>query len=432
MWSPKQNLVFDTIIDGGADTIIIPGPTQSGKSISGVYAFAALASRTAGQEFIIGSHTQRQLEASVLKHMRDAARFVASGTGLPCEFRREGEHYIMDSACPWVPNPAPNIFYPVLGSNAGAEGRARSFAVAGALIDEGTLWHEAALNQIIARCSSPGAVFVTLTNPSGPLHPLKVKLIDPYDPEYGGTHHPAYAHIPFELDDNPSLTDRYKERLAASFVGAEYDRMVLGRWAAMQGAIYPFLHEALAEPPPGFVPKYYTASGDYGGYNPTVIGLWAHYEVAGVKVTWLVREWIKPGGQTMRVDEQARRIKRELLGGLAAPLRRVTIDGTATELIVALKKVGLPVMPAENNPGTLYQSIQLTRARLESGRIRISRARCPYTVGSLSNYIWDPNSITDQPLKRDDHGADMVRYEAWAEGGEQARRTQRRPQRVGR
>ncbi len=427
MWSRKQRQVFRSIVaDPKAETIIIPGPTQSGKSVSGVYAFMTWASQSAGQEFIIGSHTQRQLESSVLRHMRDWALNIERQTGQPFMFRRQGEHYLMDSAAPGLDNPEPNTFYPVLGSNAGAEGRARSFSVLGALVDEATLWPESALNQIIARCSGRGAKACMITNPAGPLHPLKVKYID-------GGELPYVVHIPFALDDNPTLTERYKARIRQAFRGADRMRMVDGEWAAMEGAVYPFFSEALGEPPADAVPSYYTASGDYGGSNATCVGLWAHYVIDRQPVSWLVKEWYHDGKRhgTMKVADQARRVARELFGGLPAPLRRVSIDQSAHDFIVELRHRGLPVQPADNTPGTLIPSIQLTRTHLERGLMMISR-RCVNTMRSMSNYIWDPNSLIDRPLKQDDHAADMVRYEAWAQGGQQARDRRRSPRRIAR
>lgn len=429
MWSPKQRQVFAAINDPSVSTIIIPGPTQSGKSISAVTAFMNYTSQYAGMEFIIGSHSQRQLEAAVLSTMHR----WSDATG--CKIRGTGEHMLVESRTTRVPNPAPNTFWPILGSNAAAEKRARGFpGVKAGLIDEATLWPEGAINQVIARCSAPRSKVVMLTNPAGPLHPLKVKYIDPYDPKYGGTPHPRRMHIPFEMSDNPSLTPEYIEDQKINFTGAEQLRMVYGEWAAEEGAVYPLFSRCVDSPPMGLQPEYYTGSADWGESNPTAVGLWAHYRMEGTDVTWLVREWYHDHRKKghMPTDEQAQRVATSMFRGLDAPLRRVVVDRTATDFIDQLERNGVRASKAENVPDSLYPAIQLTNRRIENGTFRVS-PYCTNFKRSMSNLIWDPNLKNgDKPLKQDDHAADAARYEVWADGGVAARDRTRRPVRVAR
>ena len=429
-WSPKQLEVYRTIVTcHEVDSIDVVGPTQSGKSISTVYAFATWMSISAGQAFIIGSHSQRQLDRAVLRHLKEWAEIIEGRTGQRVRLEPQGSEFKLTSLCTAIEDPDDNILIPVLGSNRGSEGRARSFDALGTLADEATLWPDGVLAQLVARGSRPGAKHIRITNPAGPLHPIKQRI-----DRFAARPIRHYRHIPFELADNPTLTLRYRQQIEDSFIGAEKDRMVYGKWTANEGAIYPSLEDSIVDHLPAARPRYYTASGDYGGSNPTVIALWAHYFIGGKHLSIGVREWYHDGQQKghLKAAEQARRIRRELFSGLDAPLTQVTIDRTALELITELKRFKVPVVPAGNTPGTLYDSIQVTRAYLEHGLMLLLREGLPQIIGSLSDYIWDPNNLSgDVPLKRNEHGADAVRYEAWQRGGEQSHRERlQRPERI--
>ncbi|MDK6230831.1 PBSX family phage terminase large subunit, partial [Streptococcus agalactiae] len=42
----------------------------------------------------------------------------------------------------------------------------------------------------------------------------------------------------FTLDDNPALSEEYKESLKAEYTGLWYKRFILGQWVAAEGAVY--------------------------------------------------------------------------------------------------------------------------------------------------------------------------------------------------
>ena len=76
------------------------------------------------------------------------------------------------------------------------------------------------------------------------------------------------------MEDNPSLSERVRERYRRLYSGSFYDRFILGRWCASEGVVYPM-----------FDPKQHTYSGeimceryviscDYGTVNPSSFGLW--------------------------------------------------------------------------------------------------------------------------------------------------------------
>ena len=189
LWSRRQLDVFEAMNDPEAGVLVVPGPVQSGKSHSTMWAFLLWATlHHSGRDFVLASKSARQLHAAVVKYAKGFGEVVGAAWT-----RREEPWELPSAAGP------PNRFYPLLGSDAGSADRARSFSAAGAYIDEATLVPADFLNSVLDRCSAPGAKAVLVMNPAGPHHPIKREMID-REPD-------GLRHIAFSMADNPSLTD---------------------------------------------------------------------------------------------------------------------------------------------------------------------------------------------------------------------------------
>jgi PBSX family phage terminase large subunit len=87
---------------------------------------------------------------------------------------------------------------------------------------------------LIGRCSGdPGYKFWT-NNPVPPSHWYYKDYVKPI---MEGTKNGVYAH--FTLDDNPSLSDRYKESLKQNYSGVFYEWFIEGKYVACEGLCYP-------------------------------------------------------------------------------------------------------------------------------------------------------------------------------------------------
>ncbi|WP_363321555.1 hypothetical protein [Polycladomyces subterraneus] len=72
---------------------------------------------------------------------------------------------------------------------------------AGAYADEAALFPESFVNQMLGRCSVPGAKIWMNCNPQGPRHFIKTDFIDQID-----NPQKSICRIHFLLEDNPTLT----------------------------------------------------------------------------------------------------------------------------------------------------------------------------------------------------------------------------------
>ena len=159
--------------------------------------------------------------------------------------------------------------------NIAAEAKIRGLSAAGFYGDEITLWSENFFVQMLARMSegtkeNPARFFGT-TNPDTPSHWLKknwmarAKELDMFI-------------MHFALDENPFLTDEYKNQLKREYVGLWYRRFILGLWCVAEGAIYDFFdadkHVIKKSSTPRALKKF--ISIDYGTTNPTSFGLYGY------------------------------------------------------------------------------------------------------------------------------------------------------------
>ncbi|MDE2876542.1 MAG: hypothetical protein OXQ93_13945 [Gemmatimonadota bacterium] len=410
-WSPTQRRVFSAVLSD-ASTVTVHGPVQSGKSMSTVFAFAfLLASEWGGRDAIIGSRTTRQLQGSVIKYLE---QFCAA-TGVAWIPRRD--HYEMSSL-----HGAPNRLFPLVGSDKSSAGKARSYSVAAALLDEVTLLPPDFVRAVADRCSVPGATLVLSTNPAGPAHPIYLEYVQGAD----GTDR---VEIPFALSDNPSLSESYIRGLHRRYHGAMLRRMVYGEWSASEGLIYPLVAEVVGTPPDERQVWRYMVGVDYAHSSVTHAVLVALY-LDGT--AWVVDEWRYDGRDAGQLAEaeQARRIYR-WIGDRNVSV--ICVDPSAQSMIQALRLASTaPIVVEARNEVT--DGIQYVRSRMEGGYLGIS-SRCIHLLQEISNYRWDDNAGArgdDRPLKIDDHGPDALRYVLWTTGSRHGRelRVVRRHSRV--
>ena len=188
-WSPKQQQVIDTIVQGTARVVVVIGPVQSGKTLACTFGLMLRATMNySGEDWLLATSSRKQLQGSMLKYAQQFSDMTGGG------WRRREDWYQSRSAKGGF-----NRWFPLLGRVRGSEGQARSFAAQGVLMDEATLLDEQFINSVEDRASKPDAIVVYAANPAGPMHPIKQKLVDKADGK-------EIVHIPFQLSDNRTLT----------------------------------------------------------------------------------------------------------------------------------------------------------------------------------------------------------------------------------
>ena len=400
-WSAKQNAVRIAILESDADRILLVGPVQSGKSYSAVWAFADwVHSHPDGSDFIIASYTDRQLRAAVIKYLNE----WALANELEIHTHRGGVLGFPTS------DGGKATLWPLFGKVVGDESKAKAYSVNGALVDEASDVPESFFAAVGDRCSKPGAKIIAMCNPHGPEHWLKAQLVDSTDP---GT-----LDFKFTLTDNPTLTERYIERLGKRYTGAQYKRMVLGEWAASTGLVWPQFGDAVCEHPPrDRIRGYFLGVDDAqsGVLHAVLVATVAVDPIAGdetVEVAVDEYRWDGRERGQLTAPDRARRIAVWLAGRRP---HTIHVDPSASELMQALGREcrRSMVRPADND---VANGLQFVGQELTAGRLMVSH-RCEHLVREATGYAWAERFAQvgeDRPVKENDHSCDALRYSVWS------------------
>jgi PBSX family phage terminase large subunit len=303
------------------------------------------------------------------------------------------------------------VVYIVGANDERAEEKIRGSTLAGAYLNEVTLFPRTVFEQVMARCSIAGAKVFGDTNPDSPYHWLRKDFFE--NPDLTES---DLRRFRFKLEDNPILSDQYKDSLKRLYVGLWYRRMILGEWVAAAGAIYDIFDPNVHVVP--FIPRVFDkiAVGiDYGTASVTTFiaagrnnGKW-----------WVFREYYYDARKTFRQksnDEFADDFLLFLSGdGYAddvGPINPATveIDPSASGLKVDLRKRG--IMQLRNADNDVIEGIRTVYDALAAGDLYIQEA-CDNTQEEMSGYVWDEDAQEvgeDKPVKENDHTCDAIRY----------------------
>jgi PBSX family phage terminase large subunit len=261
---------------------------------------------------------------------------------------------------------------------------------------------------IDTRLSMPHSMGFASMNPSHPTHKIK-KWID--KAEEGDKN---YYSLHFTLDDNPFVSEDYKQRIRDSLSGLFYKRNYLGEWCLAEGAIFDFFDRkihVLSKPPAGGT-EYWVAGIDYGTVNPfccLLIGVsTGKYTQTGRRL-WVEKEYYydpKVHGRQRTNSEYARDVQ-EFLDPYA--VKAVYIDPSAAAFKEELRRVGIHTVDANND---VEDGIQIMTSEMKKGNLYIL-AECKNTIREIESYVWDSKSAEkgyDEPLKKNDHSTDALRY----------------------
>lgn len=273
-----------------------------------------------------------------------------------------------------------------------------------AYVDEATNLPEPFWKMLESRLRVPGAKLLATCNPEGPAHWLKKDYLD--NPELD------LATWSFNLDDNPTLDEAYKQQLKASYYGMWYNRYILGQWALAHGAVYDCYDHGNEYTEPYNNPTYYIVGIDYGTTNATAAVLCAvnprqwpqicveseyYYDSARV-------------GRSKTDDELVRDLK-EFIG--YKNVSAIYLDPAAASLKVAMRQAGLPILDAKNDvvPGIKICS------KFIAGKNLVIHKSCTTLREHIQSYAWDPKAADrgeDKPLKKNDHILDAMRYAVYS------------------
>ena len=222
-FSPKQLEIFKFPYREEYDAIIADGAIRSGKTSSMSLSFVLWSMSTfKEQNFIIAGKTIRAAERNIIKEL---LRIKYLQQNFELDYKRSENLLVIKKGS------KTNYYYVFGGQNEKSQDLVQGITSAGALLDEVALMPQSFVNQATGRCSVEGSKIFFNCNPDDPNHFFKKKYIDKADEK-------RYKYLHFTMEDNPSLSERTKERYRRMYEGVFYQRYILGKWVRAEGIIY--------------------------------------------------------------------------------------------------------------------------------------------------------------------------------------------------
>ena len=275
----------------------------------------------------------------------------------------------------------------------------QGMTVAFCLGDEATGWVESFWDMLISRLSLAESQILVTCNPGTSSHYLK-KLIDSGDPD---------VHVEkFLLEENPTLSRKYIDRLKRMYSGLFYRRMILAEWVAAEGAVYQGWE------PEKMVKKHSVSNViavgiDYGTNHPTAgyavgVGTSGRLEVCA--------EWspnLERGGHRRMTDSQLADSLESWLELLPSQPLYIYCDPAAASFREELKQRRMLTHRADNS---VLDGIRQIDSLLNAGDLTIDPS-CKHLQKEMGSYRWDNKATekgTDAPIKENDDHVDALRY----------------------
>ncbi len=390
-FSQKQKKVLTWWLPGNDDhekeAIICDGAVRSGKTLAmGLSFFLWAMSCFDGQRFGVCGKTIASLRRNVLSEILPKLESMGATWK---EKRTENVVNVTFMG-------HRNQFFVFGGRDESSASLIQGITFAGVLLDEVALMPRSFVEQACARCSVAGSRLWFNCNPAGPTHWFYQNWILEAEKR-------NCLRLHFTMEDNPSLTEKIRQRYERLYSGVFYRRFVLGEWTQAEGRIYDFFGPDMVKPAPaGPVEKWYI-SCDYGTVNPTSMGLW------GLQggVWYRVKEFYysSRANQKQMTDEEYAAALQKLAG--ERKITAVIADPSAASFIETLRRKGWRVVKADND---VLSGIRLTSDCLKEGRIVIC-AGCSDCLREMDEYVWDLHSdAKDKVKKENDHAMDDMRY----------------------
>ena len=260
-----------------------------------------------------------------------------------------------------------------------------------AFIDEAVEVNEGDWNMVKGRLSWPGIPYhqiTAATNPAGPGHWLKRRFTPPT---------PTREFLHASTFENPSLPADVLAEMAAAPDDYYHRRYHLGEWVGAEGMIWNLPDVQVRDEQGPF--KAIAGSLDWGfvhAFAAEIIGQTGSGRLA------VIDEMYERGKTLDEVIPTLLRLQE------AHGVRVWFADPSEPAYILACRRAGLDVVPAENDVGPGIQAV--TRA-IAAG-MTVS-PRCTGLLGEMPGYTWAKQrdgSFQERPVKVNDDACDALRY----------------------
>jgi len=384
-WSPKQKNFFANSYN---NINILSGSVSSGKTyISNVRWLKHIYDAPQNSLLIAVGKTSETLKDNVIRPIMEMDQgFELNETKVPMRLYCKANN--VEVACGG-------------GDNSASWARIQGKTTAGALFDEATTLPKKLVQNVCKGCRHGGQlwpVFMTC-NPDHPNHYIRTDYIN-------NTKINART-WEFRLMDNPSLSKEYVNHVQNLYSGAEYLRMIEGKWVMAEGVVYKEFdrgkHLFTDNDIKNVSIKEHVIGIDWGWTNPLAMILFA---VDYDNNYWCLDEiYIK----NQHIDDSLKAIMNQR-GWIQKKIAYAYADTNNPENITRFRNTtGIITLPAVKD---VIPGISLVQKMTKDGRMRYHHARVPNTLSEKDMYCWkETKGLTrDDPIKENDHLMDAERY----------------------
>jgi PBSX family phage terminase large subunit len=393
MTNPLSKKQLEFIVNSTKKFNLAHGSVRSGKTVCTVFRFIQAALECPDSKIFIVGHNSDSAYRNIIRLILEAPElalfrhyFTWSGKKLYCKDK--------------------TII--VLGAkDEGSIGNFQGDTYSLVYCDEMTLYPEIIIEMIKSRLSKPHSKLFAAMNPKQPTHILKqwINLAEAGDPLYYSLH--------FRIEDNPFLPPEYAEDIRRNSGGIFYKRNYLGEWCLAEGAIFDFfdkkIHVVKRAPAAA---EYFIAGIDYGTVNPcacVLIGVNTGKNTQSGKQLWVEDEYFWDPKKKHR-----QKVNSEFADDIQAFLepygvQHVYVDPSAAAFKLELRKRNMHIIDADNE---VEDGIDFLGSMLRNGVLLI-KDNCPNLIREIESYVWDSRAAEkgwDEPMKKDDHAIDALRY----------------------
>lgn len=372
------------------------GSVRSGKTIGTLFRFMQAVNECPDNDIYMIGHTSKTIFRNVIKLLFEDPTFS-----------------IFRPFCMWQGGNKNELIFRdkkiiALGAkDEGSVGIIQGLTASLIYCDEMTLFTQSIIEMINTRLSRPHSKGFAAMNPMAPSHIIKQWI----DLGFAGKKDCYSLH--FTLDDNPYLTEAYKEDIRRSCTGVFYKRNYLGLWCLAEGAIFDFFDKSIyvVKDPPRAA-DYWIAGIDVGVANNfacNLIGIsTGQFDQTGI-CRWVEKEYVwdyKKEGRQKTLGELADDVARFLE---PYAVQSIYLDPSALAFKLELQKRKLHVAKTNND---VLQGILFLTTEMKRGTLYVCEG-CPNLIREIESYVWDPAKAEkgeDAPMKKDDHGIDALRY----------------------
>lgn len=395
MYSPRQRELLRMWQNGRLKRInLLEGSVRSGKTWISMVVWALwVASQPKNRIFLMCAKTLSNLQRNVLEPLVSLV----------------GERYFSYSISKKSALLFDRRVYLEGANDSRAESKIRGLTLGGAYCDELSLFSEDFFAMLLSRLSEPGAKLFATTNPDNPNHWLMQKYIK-------RRRELDMLDMKFMIDDNVFLDKKYVESLKREYTGVFYDRFILGKWVAAEGAVY----SQFASDPERWLLSFddeaaekeyfsdcdFISLGiDFGG-NRSLTTFVATAVHKGFSRLTVLADWHISGAKG---DIDSGRVNEEFVGFVQRlisrypdiPVKYCFADSEAQYLINGLRGAARRFFPGmklgDCSKVRILQRIYCTNSLLNTDRLKIM-PDCTLLTDGLRCAVWDDSAARDKRL----------------------------------